>query len=85
MKNIHIENSYNTWRKYDMFVKITTKCKEAYGGYLADKILNRSYCGMYIEWWVHNIGYWMTLPFTRYSTVKRVNERFKHVDLEEHI
>ena len=40
MKNLHIENSFNIWRKYDMFVTITDKCNEEYGGYLADKILN---------------------------------------------
>ena len=84
MKNLHIENSFNTWLEYDMFVAITNKCKDEYGNYLADKILNRSYRGMYIEWWLHNIGYWLTLPFVKFDCIKRLNERFKHVDLESH-
>ena len=67
-----------------MFVTITDKCNEEYGGYLADKILNRSYRGMYIEWWLHNIGYWVTAPFVKFDYIKRLNERFKHLDLEEH-
>lgn len=85
MKNIRIENSYNTWGMDNMFAKITDTCKEAYGSYLADKLLNRSYYGMYVEWWLHNIGYFMTLPFLKHDYIKRLNERFKHVDLEEHI
>ena len=84
MKNLHIENSYNTWYKYDMFVDITEKCKEQYGNRLADKILNRSYQGMYIEWWLHNIGYWVTIPFIKITYMAQLNERFKHLDLEEH-
>lgn len=84
MKNIHIENSYNTWDSDIMFAKITTKCKEAYGSYLANRTLNRTYRGMYVEWWLHNIGYWITLPFTKHTYIKKLNERFKHVDLEEH-
>lgn len=83
MKNLHIENSYRIWRKYDMFVSITNKCKDEYGNYLADKILNRSYFGMYVEWWLHNIGYWATIPFTKIAYMAWLNERFKHLDLEE--
>ncbi len=84
MKNLHIESSYNTWSKRAMFTAITSKCKEIYGNYLADKVLNRTYSGMYIEWWLHNIGYLLTLPFIKNDKIKALNERFKHVDLEEH-
>ena len=85
LKNLRIENSYNTWDRYAMFAAITTKCNNEYGCYLADKVLNRTYRGIYIEWWLHNIGYWLTLPFIKNEKVKALNERFKHVDLEEHI
>ena len=68
-----------------MFVAITEKCKEAYGNRLADKILNRSYQGMYVEWWLHNIGYWITIPFIKNTYLAKLNERFKHLDLEEHV
>lgn len=64
--------------------KINVKCAEQYGTIFADKILNRTYRGMYIEWYLHNIWYWLTLPFIRNETIKQLNERFKHVDLEEH-
>ena len=84
MKNLHIENSYNIWNRYTMFALITAECNKEYGCYLADKALNRTYRGMYIEWWLHNIGYWFTLPFIKNDKVKALNERFKHVDLEEH-
>lgn len=84
MKNIRIENSYNIWDPRIMHVEITNGCRAAYDTGLADVLLNRSYRGMYIEWWIHNIGYYITLPFLKYEYVKRLNERFKHVDLEEH-
>jgi hypothetical protein len=46
--------------------------------------LNRSFKGMIIEWYLHNIGYWMTLPFIKNEKIKTINERFKHLDLEAH-
>ena len=33
------------------------------------------------EWWLHNIGYYLTLPFVKNAKIKALNERFKHVDL----
>jgi hypothetical protein len=84
LKNLHIENSYNIWHKNDMFTAITEKSKKDYGNQLADKVLNRSYRGMYVEWWLHNAGYWATRPFTKNTQVAKLNERFKHLDLEEH-
>lgn len=83
-KNIHIENSYKIWSTKTMFWLITEKCCDKYNVYLADIILNRSYLGMYIEWYLHNIGYYLTLPFINKESIKALNERFKHVDLEEH-
>ena len=67
-----------------MYAAIATRSQEVYGNCLASMILNRSYNSMYIEWWLHNIGYWITLPFTKIKVIKNLNERFKHVDLEEH-
>jgi hypothetical protein len=34
-----------------------------------------------IEWWLHNIGYYLTLPLVKNAKIKALNERFKHVDL----
>lgn len=83
-KNIHIENSYNEWLTSNMRSLIRTKCFDRYQSFDADKVLNRTYRGMYIEWYLHNIGYWLTVPLKRNSTIAALNERFKHVDLEEH-
>ena len=84
MKNLHIENSFTTWNKYDMFTRITDLCKDKYGSYLADKLLNRTYIGMFIEWWLHNLGYYVTLPFCCNKAIKNINLRCRDLDLEEH-
>jgi hypothetical protein len=56
-----------------------------YGDSDAVDVLNRTYRGMYIEWYLHNIGYYLTLPFIKKESIKKLNLRFKDVDLEEHI
>ena len=83
MKVIHIENSYNIWSTIIMFTYINRECLIKYDSLSADIKLNRSYRGMYIEWYLHNIGYWLTLPFIKNEKIRALNERFKHVDLEE--
>lgn len=84
MKNIHIPNSYNVWTIPTMVCEIEWFCKKKYGTTNADQVLNRTYRGMYIEWYLHNIGYWLTLPFKKNPKIVVLNERFKHLDLEEH-
>lgn len=56
-----------------------------YGDSDAAGVLNRTYRGMYIEWYLHNIGYYLTLPLIKNELIKKLNLRFKDVDLEEHI
>ena len=85
MKNLHIEDSYKVWSTGHMWAEIIHKCHIEYGRLDADKVLNRSYRGMYIEWYLHNIGYYLTLPFIKKDSIKKLNLRFKDVDLEEHI
>ena len=82
MPNIHIENSYKVWAVYRMKVKIDGKCMKQYNTYYPEKLLNRSYRSMYIEWWLHNIGYYITKPFCHIEAVKKINLRCKDVDLE---
>ena len=84
LKNIHIQNSYNTWSTTAMYAKILIESWQQYNDVKADRVLKRSIVGMYIEWYLHNIGYYLTLPFIKNDTIKALNERFKHVDLEEH-
>ena len=38
---------------------------------------------MYIEWWLHNIGYYLTLPFNKNEKLLAINHRCKDVDLNE--
>lgn len=82
--NIRINDSYNTWNIDIMYMDISEKCRIKYDTNHADVALNRSYFSMYIEWYLHNIGYWITLPFVKNEKIKALNERFKHVDLEDH-
>ena len=84
MKVVRIKDSYKTWLTTMMWAEINVECYKQYDTIFADKTLNRSYKGMYIEWYLHNIGYWLTLPFIKNEKIKVLNERFKHVDLEEH-
>ena len=84
MKNIHITNSYSIWTIPRMKAEIWHQCRLKYDTPRADLILHRSWEGMYLEWWLHNIGYYLTLPFCEYDCIRRLNLRFRDVDLEEH-
>ena len=83
MKNLHIENSYNIWSKAKMRSIIDKKCFENYNSSDAATILNRPYRSLYLEWWLHNIGYYLTLPFCANKKINSFNTRFRDVDLEE--
>ena len=72
---IRIKDSYKVW---DITKMIHTLDEE-----LAPKLLNRSYKSLIIEWYLHNIAYYITLPFISIKWVKSINERAKHVDLDE--
>ena len=65
-----------------MKVKIDWNCKKKYDSHFADLILNRAYRSMYVEWWLHNIGYYLTKPFCSIEFFKKINLRCKDVDLE---
>lgn len=34
-----------------------------------------------IEWWLHNIGFYITSPFIFIPAIKKLNLRFRDVDL----
>lgn len=84
-KVIHIENSYNIWSINKMTVCIMDECAIKYGTPWADHILNRTWEGMYIEWWLHNIGYYLTRWMRAWSFMSKINDRCRSVDLEEHL
>jgi hypothetical protein len=67
-----------------MTCRIMESTIEKYNSPFANDVLNRTWKGMYIEWWLHNIGYYITLPFIKNDIILCLNERFKHLDLEEH-
>ena len=77
--NIHIENSYLIWNVYTMKNEIQEHCLYKYDTIAANKVLSRSYISMYIEWWLHNIGYYITKPFEIFSYQ---NLRCKDVDIQ---
>ena len=84
MLSIKIKNSYTVWRPQRMKRLIYNATKEKYDIGLPCALLNRSYKDMYFEWWLHNIGYYITLPFIFISFIRKINLRCKDVDLEEH-
>lgn len=84
MKVIKIKNSYNVWDIVMMRSLIKLESLRKYNVVDADKKLNRTYRSMYIEWYLHNIGYYLTLPFIKHEYINFLNKRFKDVDLEEH-
>ena len=78
MKNLHITNSFLIWAPSKMKEKIVETCLITYDQYNAVEVLGRTWVGMYIEWWLHNIGYYITKPF---PFLNSLTERFKYVDL----
>jgi hypothetical protein len=62
---------------------IEERCRAVYGTIEAKTTLNRSYRSLYIEWWLHNVGYYLTKPFCANKKILALNLRFKDVDLEE--
>ena len=89
MKNLRIDNSYNIWKTSTMDVLMMRKCNELYGSYNVTEELKRTYTSLYVEWWLHNIGYYITKPFCFLDNIykiniSKVNARCKDVDLEEH-
>jgi hypothetical protein len=84
MKNIHINNSYNVWSRKKMRVLIEDACQAAYNTTDVEATLNRPFSSLYKEWWLHNIAYYLTLPFCFIKKIKAINLRAKDVDLEEH-
>lgn len=80
-KSIQIKDSYKVWRPCHMRLHIKFGCKAKYDSYFANEVLHRSYLSMYIEWWLHNIGYYLTRNIALFDVI---NLRCKDVDLEEH-
>ena len=78
-----ITDSYKVWDTNKMKHLIIQASLDKYSKVDPEELLNRSYKSMYIEWWIHNIGYYMTLPFNNSPTLKKINIRCKDVDIEQ--
>ena len=61
---------------------IQNKINEKYNSLNPVELFNREYNSLYIEWWLHNIGYYITKPFCFIEKIEKINLRFKDVDLE---
>ena len=83
MKNLHINNSYNIWDTSKMRSLINEKCLEVYSSDSPETILHRTYWSMFVEWWLHNIGYYATKPFCNIEFFKMINLKCKDVDINE--
>lgn len=83
MKFLQIKEGYTVWYPSVMKFLLQVLCLGKYQSKKVNEILNRSYISMYIEWWLHNIGYYITIPFCKIHWVKKLNDRFKDVDIEE--
>ena len=82
MNNIRIIDSYKIWNTNKMWYVIDDYCKER-GIYYVGYYLNRGFTSIYIEWWLHNIGYYITKPFCWIEFIHKINLRCKDIDLNE--
>ena len=83
MVSIKIVDSYKIWSTKKMKDEINNQTFIKYHSTNPEAILNRCYTSMYIEWYLHNFGYYLTLPFISNKKILKYNLRFKDVDLEE--
>lgn len=83
MKVITINDGYKYWHPKMQCILIELSCLNKYRT-ASIIILNRSQISLVTEWWLHNIGYYITKPFIKYNKyLKQINLRCKDVDLEE--
>ena len=93
MKFVQIKDSYNIWRPKEMRGKILEACHNKYGSdrhilhheNSAAKLLNRTYLSMIVEWYLHNIAYYLTKPLRFIPVCYTWNRRAKDVDIEERV
>ena len=83
MKSIQIKDSYDVWLTRDQRWYANQESYIKYAEKDAAFLLHRSWISIHIEWWLHNIGYYITKKFIKNEKMKEYNLRFKNVDLEE--
>lgn len=83
-EGIQIENSYQVWSTTQINSLVQQKTLVKYGTEDAKTALNRGHLSIYIEWWYHNIGYYITKPFCFIEAINKINLRCKDVNLEQY-
>lgn len=73
-RHIQIKYSFLIWNPERM------KRLIRYETFKAD-ILPKKYAPYIIEWWLHNIGYYLTKPLTFIPAIEKINLRCRDVDL----
>jgi len=73
-KHLKFKRSFSVWKPSVM--KSLIEYKSYYLG-----ITPKSYAPYIIEWWLHNIGYWLTKPMVAIPFFKKINLRCRDVDL----
>lgn len=82
MNVLRFVDSFRIWSITNMSKLINSQLLEKFGSLNVKEVLNRPRFTLYIEWWLHNIGYYVTLPF---DFLESYNLRFKDVDLQSWI
>lgn len=77
-KHIQIKDSYKIWKPKTMIRTIIQTLVEMND---LDLVMSLKYELILIEWWIHNIGYYLTKPLVFIPFFKSLNLRFKDVDL----
>ena len=83
MNVIKVKDSYRIWDTKIMDALIHILSYRDHDNADASRVLNRSYKSMYFEWYLHNVGYYVTLPLRFIKPISKLNDRLRDVDLEE--
>ena len=75
-------NSFHIWSPKKMKTLIIQNSLDTYGKVDPEQLLNRTYESMYLEWWIHNLGYYITAPFCKNKLCHHINIRCKDLDLK---
>lgn len=79
-RHIQIKNGYGVWRPRAMLEFVDFQYRYEYHEWCNDLTIANTK-RLVIEWWLHNIGYYITKPFARIPKINVLNLRFKDVDL----
>ena len=82
MKSIQIKNSYNVWSPGLQKLLVNQVAYVKYANKDATFVLHRPWISLHFEWWLHNLGYYLTVPFIKNKKINQYNLRFKDVDLK---